>query len=100
MRDFLALAGIALAILPSLALGKGTLGFALGTRKPDGNCKEQFDYEADFDAIKSQTGATLVRGYAASDCDCAKNILPAAKSKGFQVGTSSLLVEILTLNSG
>ena len=87
MRTAFALASIALTAAPTLALERGTLGFALGTKKVDGNCKTQSDYEADFDSIKSETGATLVRGYSASDCFCAQHILPAAKSKGFKVGT-------------
>ena len=45
--------------------------------------KYQADYEADFDVLKSQS--TIVRGYSASDCNCAQYILPAAKSKGFKV---------------
>ncbi|KAF2717584.1 glycoside hydrolase family 17 protein [Polychaeton citri CBS 116435] len=69
----------------ALAAQKGNLGFALGTKLSDGSCKYSADYEKDFDAIKSQTGSALVRGYAASDCNCAQQILPAAKSKGFQV---------------
>jgi len=84
MRFSVAVAGFALAAAPLVA-GKGTLGFALGTKKPDGTCKYQSDYEADFDAISSASGSKLVRGYAASDCNCAQYILPAAKSKGFQV---------------
>lgn len=81
-----AIAGLALALLPSaLAAQKGTMGFALGTKKTDGTCKYQADYEADFEAIQSASGSTLVRGYSASDCNCAEYILPAAKAKGFQV---------------
>lgn len=84
MRATLAAASFALAAAPLVA-GKGTLGFALGTKKPNGTCKYQTDYEADFDAIFSASGSTLVRGYSASDCNCAQYILPAAKSKGFKV---------------
>lgn len=90
MRLSAVLSSIALTTAPALALERGILGFALGTKKPDGSCKAQSDYEDDFDAIKSQTGSTLVRGYSASDCDCAENILPAAKSKGFKVGMYAL----------
>ncbi|KAL5120317.1 glycoside hydrolase 3 protein [Pleosporales sp. CAS-2024a] len=68
-----------------VSAAKGTMGFALGTKLGSGACKTQQDYEQDFDAIKSNSGATLVRGYAASDCDMAKNALPAAKAKGFKV---------------
>ena len=76
----------ALAASPAVvSAAKGTMGFALGTKMGDGQCKTQQDYADDFDAIKSGSGAALVRGYAASDCDMAKNALPAAKSKGFKV---------------
>lgn len=87
MRAAITLASLALAAAPAFADGfsKGTLGFALGTKKADGSCKYQADYEADFDAISAHSGSTLVRGYAASDCNCAQYILPAAKSKGFKV---------------
>jgi exo-beta-1,3-glucanase (GH17 family) len=77
---------VALAATPAIvSAAKGTMGFALGTKQAGGQCKTQQDYEQDFDAIKSNSGSTLVRGYAASDCDMAKNALPAAKSKGFKV---------------
>ena len=80
------IASLALAVAPSLVCAApGSLGFALGTKKPDGTCKAQADYEADFDAIAANSQAKIVRGYAASDCDYAKNILPAAKKKSFQV---------------
>jgi exo-beta-1,3-glucanase (GH17 family) len=83
---FSTVAATALAASPAIvAAAKGTMGFALGTKQPSGSCKTQADYEDDFDAIKSGAGATIVRGYSASDCDSAKNILPAAKSKGFKV---------------
>jgi glucan 1,3-beta-glucosidase len=76
----------ALAASPAVvSAAKGTMGFALGTKMGDGSCKTQQDYSDDFDAIKSGSGANLVRGYAASDCDMAKNALPAAKAKGFKV---------------
>lgn len=91
MRAGTILSSVALATAPALAFKRGTLGFALGTKNADGSCKAQSDYEADFDAIQGATGATLVRGYSASDCDCAQNILPAAKRKGFKVGTAELI---------
>ncbi|RAL64973.1 hypothetical protein DID88_001563 [Monilinia fructigena] len=74
-----------LAGLLSTATAAGTLGFALGDKKVDGTCKFTSDYEADFDTISKGSTARIVRGYAASDCDTAKEILPAAKSKGFKV---------------
>lgn len=82
-----AVASLALAAAPAALAdySKGNLGFALGTKKADGSCKYQADYEADFDAISAQSGSKIVRGYAASDCNNAQQILPAAKSKGFQV---------------
>lgn len=76
----------ALAASPALvSAAKGSMGFALGTKLASGECKSQQDYSDDFDAIKSGSGATIVRGYAASDCNMAKNCLPAAKAKGFKV---------------
>jgi glucan 1,3-beta-glucosidase len=76
---------LALALIPSVVSAAGTLGFALGTKLADGTCKGQSDYEADFDTIASAAGSKIVRGYSASDCNCAQYILPAAKSKGFTV---------------
>lgn len=80
LATFLPLAGFL-----SAATAAGTLGFALGDKKADGTCKFTSDYEADFDTIFKGSTARIVRGYAASDCDTAKEILPAAKSKGFKV---------------
>jgi len=82
---FSILASAALVAAPSLVSAAGTLGFALGTKKPDGTCKSQSDYEDDFDAISAASGSKLVRGYSASDCNAATSIMPAAVAKGFQV---------------
>jgi len=72
-----------LAAAPALVAARGNLGFALGDKKADGTCKFQVDYEADFSTLSSTS--KLVRIYAASDCDTAKEILPAAKAAGYQV---------------
>ena len=82
---FSALSALLLAAGPAVVSAAGTLGFALGTKNADGSCKAQSDYESDFDAISTATGSKLVRGYSASDCNSSASILPAAKSKGFQV---------------
>jgi exo-beta-1,3-glucanase (GH17 family) len=82
---FSAVAAVLAASPAIVSAAKGTMGFSLGTKMGNGDCKTEQDYSDDFDAIKSASGATLVRGYAASDCDMAKNALPAAKSKGFKV---------------
>lgn len=83
---FSTVAASALAVGPTIvSAAKGQMGFALGTKMANGQCKAQADYEADFDAISSAAGAKIVRGYAANDCDFAKNSLPAAKMKGFKV---------------
>ncbi|KAL1962708.1 hypothetical protein VTN77DRAFT_9252 [Rasamsonia byssochlamydoides] len=74
---------LALGLAPTAVSAAGRLGFALGDKNPDGSCKATSDYESDFDVLKSHS--TLVRIYSASDCDSAKNIIPAAKAKGFQV---------------
>ncbi|KAI4753002.1 putative glucan 1,3-beta-glucosidase [Aureobasidium sp. EXF-3400] len=85
MRNKTLITGFLLAFCPFLISAAGTLGFALGDKKADGSCKFHDDYEADFDAIKSNSGSTIVRIYAASDCNTAAQILPAAKIKGFKV---------------
>ncbi|MCJ1292854.1 glycoside hydrolase 3 protein [Xylographa carneopallida] len=77
------LVSVALAVVPVAVSAAGTLGFALGNTLPNGNCKMQADYEADFDALKSVS--TLVRTYSASSCNTAQQILPAAVAKGFKV---------------
>lgn len=83
---FSAVAAAALAVSPAMvAAAKGQMGYALGTKLPSGECKTQKDYEEDFDAIEKNAGVKMVRGYAAADCDMAKNSLPAAKKKGFKV---------------
>ncbi|KKK15563.1 hypothetical protein P175DRAFT_0529699 [Aspergillus ochraceoroseus IBT 24754] len=71
------------AMPAAAAAARGTFGLALGNQNTDKSCKSSSDYEADFDAIKGLT--TLVRTYSASNCDTAKNIIPAAKAKGFKV---------------
>ncbi|KAI9845310.1 MAG: glycoside hydrolase 3 protein [Sclerophora amabilis] len=83
---FTSLAPIALAIGPSVVAATGRLGLAIGTKLGDETstyCKTKSDYVKEFEAIKSQT--TLVRGYDASDCDFAREALPAAKQTGFKV---------------
>lgn len=72
-----------LAAAPALVSAKGSLGFALGDKKADGTCKFQADYAADFKALSGLS--KLVRVYAASDCNTAQQILPAAKAAGAQV---------------
>lgn len=79
------LASISLSLLPTMTMAKGTLGFSLGDKKVDGSCKYTSDYEADFSAIQTNSGSTVVRIYSASDCNCTAQILPAAKSAGFKV---------------
>ena len=92
---FRSLAACLLVATP-LVSAVGTLGFALGTKNPDGSCKyvasialyhdmipiphrNTGDYESDFDAIVAASGSKIVRGYSASDCNAAQQILPAAK---------------------
>nr|XP_036580802.1 glycosyl hydrolase family 17 [Colletotrichum truncatum]KAF6788874.1 glycosyl hydrolase family 17 [Colletotrichum truncatum] len=74
-----------MAMAPSLTAASGALGFALGAKQPDGQCKFQADYEADFKAIHDASGSRIVRIYAADQCNTAKEILPAAKKEDFQV---------------
>lgn len=82
---FSTIAPLALAVAPAVVSAGGMAGYSLGTKKADGSCKTIQDYRDDFDAIYSNSGIKVVRGYAAHDCDFAKNALPAAKEKGFKV---------------
>jgi len=79
-----ALLTLLLSSAPALTSASGTLGFALGDKKADGTCKFQADYAADFKTIGTSS-SKLVRIYAASDCNTAQEILPAAAASGFQV---------------
>ena len=73
-----------LAALPSLAAAaRGSLGFALGAKNADGTCKLATDYAADFKVLAPHS--KIVRIYAASQCDTAAAILPAAKAAGVKV---------------
>lgn len=81
---FSTLAPLALAVAP-LASAAGRAGFALGTKKADGSCKDAKDYVSDLDAISANAGTKIVRGYAASDCKFAETLLPVAEEKGFKV---------------
>lgn len=74
---------LAISSFAALAAARGRLGYALGTKRVNGECKNTADYEADFDVLKATS--TLVRGYAADDCNFAQQALPAAKNKGFQI---------------
>lgn len=71
------------AAAPAVVSARGTMGLSIGDKNPDGSCKATSDYEADFDSLKDVT--TWVRTYSGSECNCAQNILPAAKNKGFRV---------------
>ncbi|KAJ5082277.1 Glucan 1-3-beta-glucosidase [Penicillium argentinense] len=71
-----------LAAVPAVS-ARGTLGFSLGDKNPDGTCKSTSDYESDFENLKDLS--TLVRTYSGTECDTPQNILPAAKNKGFKV---------------
>lgn len=80
----------ALVAAPLAVSATGTLGFALGNTNPDGSCKTQSDFAADFNAISSNTDAKLVRTYSSSDsfgnpCGTPSAIMPAAQAAGFQV---------------
>lgn len=74
---------IILAAAPAVVSARGTLGFSLGDKNPDGTCKSTSDYESDFDSLKGLT--SLVRTYSGTECYTPQNIIPAAKNKGFKV---------------
>ena len=57
----------ALVAAPLAVSAAGKLGFAVGNTNPDGSCKSQSDYEADFEAIAGNTQSKLVRTYSSTD---------------------------------
>lgn len=80
----------ALLAIPAIVAARGELGFAVGNTTPDNKCKTTSDYKTDFEAIKANTDATLIRTYSNTDqygyaCDTAAQILPAAKAAGLKV---------------
>ncbi|OLN86095.1 Glucan 1,3-beta-glucosidase [Colletotrichum chlorophyti] len=85
MRTAAIITAVLAVAAPRLALASGSLGFALGAKQPDGRCKSRADYEADFRAIRAAAGSSIVRVYAAGQCDTAREILPAAKKEDFRV---------------
>lgn len=74
---------LALAASPAAVLARGNMGFSLGVKKPDGSCKQQVDFEKDFDVLKAHSHT--VRTYAAADCGNTAFLVPAAKAKGFKL---------------
>ncbi|KAL3417201.1 glycosyl hydrolase family 17 [Phlyctema vagabunda] len=77
------IASLLLVTAPAIVSAAGTLGFALGNKNADGTCKFQADYKSDFETLKEH--GKVVRIYAASDCNSAQEILPAAKASGVKV---------------
>ncbi|KAJ8146675.1 hypothetical protein OY671_000283 [Metschnikowia pulcherrima] len=67
----------------SSASALGDLGFNLGVKDNEGNCKTTAEYENDFDHLKSYT--SVVKTYAVSDCNTLEILGPAAESANFQV---------------
>ncbi|MCJ1259879.1 hypothetical protein MMC24_007718 [Lignoscripta atroalba] len=58
-------------------------GFNIAAQTPTGSCKQQWNWELNFNTIKSLPGNfTNARVYAASDCDTLANAVPAAISTG------------------
>lgn len=61
-------------------------GFNLAAQRPEGGCKNQSDWEADFRAIKSLPGNfDSARLYAASDCDTLVHAVPASFVTGVKI---------------
>lgn len=61
----------------------GSLAFNLGVEDTSGSCKTADEYQADFDVLKSYS--TVVRVYAASDCNTLQILGPAAEEAGFSI---------------
>ncbi|VEU20381.1 DEKNAAC101293 [Brettanomyces naardenensis] len=78
-----------LALLSTLALtassvaAEGALGFNLGVKDNNGQCKSTSDYESDLNKLSPY--GKVVKTYAVSDCNTLQNLGPAAESEGFQL---------------
>lgn len=88
--QYRAVLSFALLTAPLAVSAAGTLGFAVGNTNPDGTCKTQSDFEADFKAIQGNTDAQIVRTYSSSDqygnpCNTPSQVLPAAQAAGIKV---------------
>jgi len=73
----------AISALLASAAAIGDLGFNLGVKDNNGNCKYTADYELDLDNIASYS--KVVKTYAVSDCNTLQYLGPAAVDKGFQL---------------
>lgn len=61
-------------------------GFNLAAQRPEGGCKTQSDWEADFRAIKSLPGDfDSARLYASSDCETLVHAVPASFATGVKI---------------
>ncbi|QFZ29703.1 putative glucan 1,3-beta-glucosidase [Clavispora lusitaniae] len=79
--QFKFLCTIAAAISSAAAIGD--LGFNLGVKDNEGNCKTADEYSSDFSKLEAYT--KIVKTYAVSDCNTLQNLGPAAEKAGFQV---------------
>ncbi|KAM9887336.1 hypothetical protein OXX79_013722, partial [Metschnikowia pulcherrima] len=77
----------------SSASALGDLGFNLGVKDNEGNCKTTAEYENDFDHLKSYT--SVVKTYAVSDCNTLEILGPAAESANFQVMFATELADAI-----
>lgn len=61
-------------------------GFNLAAQRPEGGCKSQSDWEADFRAITSLPGNfDSARLYASSDCETLVHAVPASFATGVKI---------------
>lgn len=61
-------------------------GFNLAAQRPEGGCKTQAEWEADFRAIKSLPGDfDSARLYASSDCETLVHAVPASFATGVKI---------------
>ncbi|GME79205.1 unnamed protein product [Ambrosiozyma monospora] len=68
----------------SLVSALGQLGFDLGVRITETECKEASDYEDDLDAI-SPYGVSTLKVFSASDCDTLEILGPIAEEHRFTI---------------
>lgn len=83
MLSSVTLSALALALAAAPAAAIAPLGFNLGVKVNNGDCKYTQDYLEDFDTLKSYS--TRVKTYSTSDCNTLQELAPALDQAGFQL---------------
>ncbi|GMM28884.1 glucan 1,3-beta-glucosidase [Martiniozyma asiatica (nom. inval.)] len=73
----------AVALHLSLSQAIASLGFNLGVKDNDGNCKTADEYKSDLDVLSSYS--KIIKTYSVSDCNTLEVLGPVVESEGFEL---------------